>query len=430
MTVTINGSGTGCFTDASGNVGIGTATPVSKLSVGGNTPSSGTIAGVASSGGTSLALSDNVTNSLYVRHLSGGATLCTDTGGALAFATNGNTERMRIDSSGNVGIGQTSITRAYANYNQLNISGSSGSTIQMQTSSTNNANIIADGNGLYLAGLSGYMVFATGGTGTGTERMRIDSSGNVGIGTSSPAYKLDVVTSVDTFSAVRSTGTIQSAILSMTGRQSSVDETWNIISSGSGLGSGSLRFTRGSWTGTPSMLIDSSGSLLVNGTSNPGAAKLYVTNTNDAVDFRATGSSGYPLALRTSYASSNGNLIYFGGSSSQVGSVTTNNTTTSFNTSSDYRLKYSVAPLCTGLAIVTALKPVTYKWAADDSDGEGFIAHELQAVIPLAVVGEKDAVNEDCSIKPQGVDYSKIVVHLVAAIQELSAKVAALEGKA
>lgn len=86
--------------DSSGNVGIGTSSPSSKLSVGGNPPASGTIAGVASSGGTSLALSDNVTNSLYIRHLSGGATLCTDTGGALAFATNGNTERARIDTSG------------------------------------------------------------------------------------------------------------------------------------------------------------------------------------------------------------------------------------------------------------------------------------------------------------------------------------------
>jgi hypothetical protein len=58
---------------------------------------------------------------------------------------------------------------------------------------------------------------------------------------------------------------------------------------------------------------------------------------------------------------------------------------------------------------------------------EGFIAHELQSIIPRAVDGEKDAVNEDGSIKPQGVDYSKIVVHLVAALQELSAKNDALE---
>ena len=103
--------------------------------------------------------------------------------------------------------------------------------------------------------------------------------------------------------------------------------------------------------------------------------------------------------------------------------------TTSFNTSSDYRLKENVAPMTTGLATINALKPVTYDWISDNSQGEGFIAHELQAVIVHAVTGEKDAVNEDGSIKPQGVDYSKIVVHLVAAIQELSAKNDALEAR-
>ena len=85
--------------------------------------------------------------------------------------------------------------------------------------------------------------------------------------------------------------------------------------------------------------------------------------------------------------------------------------------------------MTSGLAAVSALKPVIYKWNADNSNGEGFIAHELAEVIPLAVFGEKDAVDKDGKIKPQGVDYSKVVVHLVAAIQELSAKVAALEGK-
>jgi hypothetical protein len=78
------------------------------------------------------------------------------------------------------------------------------------------------------------------------------------------------VSSADTFSAVRSTGTIQSSILSITGRQSSVDETWNIISSGSGLGGGALRFTRGGWTDSPAMLINSSGNIGV-GTTSPTA---------------------------------------------------------------------------------------------------------------------------------------------------------------
>ena len=80
-----------------------------------------------------------------------------------------------------------------------------------------------------------------------------------------------------------------------------------------------------------------------------------------------------------------------------------------------------------GLARISALKPSIYKWKADGSNGEGFIAHELAEVVPAAVSGEKDAVNEDGSIKAQGVDLSKVVPVLVAAIQELAAEVNALK---
>mgnify|MGYP000485198799 FL=1 len=89
-----------------------------------------------------------------------------------------------------------------------------------------------------------------------------------------------------------------------------------------------------------------------------------------------------------------------------------------------------------GLSKIAQLKPVTYKWNADNSDGEGFIAHELAEVFPGAVTGEKDALKEDGSINPQGIDTSFLVATLVTAIQEqqvmiqeLTAKVAALEAK-
>jgi hypothetical protein len=78
---------------------------------------------------------------------------------------------------------------------------------------------------------------------------------------------------------------------------------------------------------------------------------------------------------------------------------------------------------------ILAIKPVSYVWKPTGIRDEGFVAHELQSVIPRAVDGKKDAVNEDGSIKPQGVDYSKVVVHLVAAIQELTARLAKLEAK-
>jgi hypothetical protein len=96
-----------------GLVGIGLSSPSSQLTVGANPPSAGAIGAVGSSGGISLALSDNVNNSLYVRHVGGGAgaIIGTDGGGALRFATSGNTAsevRVTIDASGNVGIGGAS----------------------------------------------------------------------------------------------------------------------------------------------------------------------------------------------------------------------------------------------------------------------------------------------------------------------------------
>jgi hypothetical protein len=81
------------------------------------------------------------------------------------------------------------------------------------------------------------------------------------------------------------------------------------------------------------------------------------------------------------------------------------------------------------LAKVAALKPCTYTWKEDGSAGEGFIAHELAEVCPQAVVNEKDAINEDGSIKPQGVDTSFLVATLTAAIQELKAELDATKAK-
>lgn len=123
------------------------------------------------------------------------------------------------------------------------------------------------------------------------------------------------------------------------------------------------------------------------------------------------------------------NQIVFNNGNGQVGFINTTGSSTSYGTSSDYRLKTNVNPMVDALKTISALKPCTYEWKVSGLGGEGFIAHELQEVIPHAIMGEKDAVNEDGSIKPQGIDYGKIVVHLVAAIQELTAKIEALEAR-
>jgi hypothetical protein len=106
----------------------------------------------------------------------------------------------------------------------------------------------------------------------------------------------------------------------------------------------------------------------------------------------------------------------------QQGAITGTNNAIQYNTSSDYRLKEDVQPMTGALDKVVALKPVTYKWKSDGSDGEGFIAHELAEIVPQCVSGEKDAVDEDGNPKYQGIDTSFLVATLTAAIQELKAE--------
>ena len=120
--------------------------------------------------------------------------------------------------------------------------------------------------------------------------------------------------------------------------------------------------------------------------------------------------------------------ISFYRSGSNVGSISENGSTTSYNTTSDYRLKENVKDLQGALATIDALKPKTYNFiATPEITQDGFYAHELQAVVPYAVIGEKDAVDSAGEILPQQVDYSKLTGLLVGAVQELSARVKELE---
>jgi hypothetical protein len=111
-------------------------------------------------------------------------------------------------------------------------------------------------------------------------------------------------------------------------------------------------------------------------------------------------------------------MIQFSYQNTQTGTITTTATNANYGTTSDYRLKEEIAPLTGALAKVTLLKPVIYKWKADGSNGEGFIAHELAEVCPPAVIGEKDALDAEGNPKYQSVDTSFLVATLTAAIQE------------
>jgi hypothetical protein len=180
---------------------------------------------------------------------------------------------------------------------------------------------------------------------------------------------------------------------------------------------------------TQAMTLDASGNLIMASRTGGTVGQIQAgrtantASTNAYVTFAAASGEPYPLGIRGE--STNQGLIgFFDSANGLIGSISKSGSNTAYNTSSDYRLKENIAPMTGALMVVAQLKPCTYTWKADGTEGQGFIAHELQAVLPDAVNGEKDAVNEDGSIKPQGIDTSFLVATLTAAIQEQQAMIA------
>ena len=280
----------------------------------------------------------------------------------------------------------------------------------------------------------------------GTTAVTIDTSGNVGIGTSSPSQKLAVT------GGIASTAGISALAASTTffdfnsgiGRFAAVSGT-----TGTAAPITLSQYSSNGSVGRDAVLIDSSGNLLVGkttiGVSNKGFAVAksgdgtvgtYIEN-NQAQDGTSC------MYLNHSFGSGTQIATQYRFNNSTVGQVNITSSATSYATSSDYRLKENIAPMTGALDKVAQLKPVTYKWKVDGSDGEGFIAHELAEVCPHAVSGEKDAVDADDNPVYQGIDTSFLVATLTAALQEtkalldtqaetinaLTARIVALEGK-
>lgn len=112
----------------------------------------------------------------------------------------------------------------------------------------------------------------------------------------------------------------------------------------------------------------------------------------------------------------------------QVGSITISNTATAYNTSSDYRLKENVVDMTGAVDRVKQLLPKRFNFTSDDSTTvDGFLAHEVQTVVPESVTGSRDEVDADGNPVYQGIDQSKLVPLLVGAIKELTARIEALE---
>ncbi len=146
-------------------------------------------------------------------------------------------------------------------------------------------------------------------------------------------------------------------------------------------------------------------------------------NSSGRLGIGETSYSG-ALTIRGEVGASDKAIAFTHNSATEVGTVVTASSSTTYNTSSDYRLKDVKGSIQNGLERTLALNPVEFEWKESGKTSEGFIAHEAQEIFADAVTGEKDG--EDM----QGMDYGRITPLLVKAIQELSAEVEQLKQQA
>ena len=352
---------------------------------------------------------------------------------------NGGTGAMRIDSSGNVGIGVSPESSSILHIKKT----TSDAKLTIETADAYDSFInFSAASSEYSIGFDrtdNSFKFCLANNITSSEHMRIDSSGVVQVRNQTPTIQLyntdtsvaasQELGSIDFYTSDISAARVSSYVKSIFDSAFGASYLTFGTSPGVSAPTERMRITSG---GVVFFGCESSPSDTVFGAGiqvHPSGGRYIETSIND------TGA-----ATQMQFVNPNGN----------VGTIQTSGSSTSYNTSSDYRLKENVVPMEGALDRVDALKPSRFNFIADaEKTVDGFLAHEVQDIIPEAVTGEKDAV-EEYEVTPavldeegnvieeavmgtrpvyQGIDQSKLVPLLVGAIKELSAKVAALESQ-
>jgi hypothetical protein len=393
-------------------------------------------------------------------------TIGSDISGFLIYSEDAAAYRFNIDSSGRVGIGETSMDALLVIKGDSN--GTTNPSIRLKDGSDTREAIVSNTSGdLVLATMNSsdnvvdsaltiytsQMIFKV----DGSEAMRIDSSGNVGIGTSSPTLPLEVSGSGlfgGSVIATGSTTTTASRRAIMTHDGSSM----KLLASGDSTHRNMIFYRDGG--SDEAMRIDTSNRLMIGASNSLFNAQLTV---NSGSSLRAQ--DGYngnpPVRMYMGTDFTGGLFIEFTSSNgTRIGSITrASSTSIAFNTTSDYRLKENVVDLNNATTRLKQLKPKRFNFIGEtDTTVDGFLAHEVSDIVPEAITGQKDEVREFGNIvdennniihenvnenfekedghtwvrtetRPvyQGIDQSKLVPLLVKTIQELEARITALE---
>ena len=368
--------------DSSQNVGIGTASPAfdsgSGIHINDSTESSihftNSTVGTTSTDGAYIGYNSNA---LLLRN--------TELGATIRFQTY-DSERARIDGSGRLLVGTSA---AYNSY------GGGDHKIQVAGNSYNNAAISA---------------FVFGNTTSGSY-LNLGLSRNTTIGSHTAVQNNNQVGAI-TFNGSDGTQFREAAaIISLiNGTPSTNNMPCDLLFSTNG----------GSASSTERMRIASNGEVMIGHSSAISGFQflsIRVASGQNGASFEGDSDAGR-------------SMITFRNTNGEVGYISTSGSSTGYSTSSDYRLKENVVAVSDGIARLKQLQPSRFNFIADPNKTvDGFIAHEVQDVVPEAIFGEKDAVDDEGNPKYQGIDQSKLVPLLTAALQEAIAKIETLEAK-